>query len=69
MFKVFEKGDFWSDEDQCYYKEREVDDCCSWEAVMCRDGSVMVIEHGPYGVCYFHEIEDDEDDKYRVDRG
>ena len=68
MFKVFEKGCFYCEKTESDKNEREILDSDLFRAVMQRDGSILIIEQGVYGVCEFHEIKNDEDSEYRVER-
>ena len=68
MFKVFEKGTFYDEKTDSDLTERELVDSDIIQAVMQRNGNIMIIETGIYNDCFLHVIENDEDDKYRVER-
>lgn len=67
-FKVFEKGNFYDADKDEYVYERELIDGDCVRCVMLRNNDIMVIEEATYGLCEFHIIEKDNDDKYRVER-
>jgi hypothetical protein len=66
--KVFEKGCFYDPETDSDLPERELKDTDGWEVVVNRRGEVIVVEHGMHDQKFFHVIENDNDDKYRVER-
>lgn len=68
MFKVYQKGDFYCEMTGTEYHEREFFDSDISQEVLQRDGLVMVVTHIQYDEYDMHVIEDDEDDKYRVER-
>lgn len=67
MFRVFEKVSFF--DDNCdEITERELIDDDYGQAVMQRDGKILVIERGMDDHCFLHTIENDEDERFRVER-